>query len=42
MNPAYLPALAALAGSAIGGMTSLASAWLTQQHQGRIKRFSQE
>jgi hypothetical protein len=39
MNPAYLPALAA---SAIGGLTSLASAWLTQQHQERIKRFSQE
>jgi hypothetical protein len=42
MNPAYLPALAALAGSAIGGLTSLASAWLTQQHQERIKRFSQD
>jgi hypothetical protein len=42
MNPAYLPALAALAGSAIGGLTSLASAWLTQQHQDRIKRFSQD
>ncbi len=42
MNPAYRPALAALAGSAIGGMTSLASAWLTQQHQDRIKRFSQD
>jgi len=23
-------------------MTSLASAWLTQQHQDRIKRFSQD
>jgi hypothetical protein len=42
MNPAYLPAFAALAGSAIGGLTSLASAWLTQQHQERIKRFSQD
>jgi hypothetical protein len=42
MNPAYLAAFAALAGSAIGGLTSLASAWLTQQHQERIKRFSQD
>ena len=42
MIPAYLPAFAALAGSAIGGLTSLASAWLTQQHQERIKRFSQD
>jgi hypothetical protein len=33
MNPAYLPAVAALAGSAIGGLTSLAAAWLTQRHQ---------
>src|SRR5262252_3586581 len=30
MNTAYLPAFAALAGSAIGGLTSFASAWLTQ------------
>jgi hypothetical protein len=42
MNPAYLSALAALAGSAVGGLTSLASAWLTQQHQDRIKRLSQD
>lgn len=39
MNPAYLPALAALAGSAIGGLTSFASAWLTQHHQDRAKRL---
>ena len=42
MNPAYLPALAALAGSAVGGLTSLASAWLTQQRQDRAKRLSQD
>jgi hypothetical protein len=42
MNSAYLPALAALAGSAIGGLTSLASAWLTQNHQDRAKRLSQD
>ena len=42
MNPAYLSALAALAGSAIGGLTSFASAWLTQRRQDRATRFSQE
>jgi len=41
MNPAYLPALAALAGSAIGGLTSFASAWLTQHHQDRARRLLQ-
>ena len=39
MNSAYLPAVAALAGSAIGGLTSFASAWLTQYHQDRAKRL---
>jgi hypothetical protein len=42
VNPAYLPALAALAGSAIGGLTSFASAWLTQQHQDRVNRLSRD
>jgi hypothetical protein len=42
MDTAYVPALAALAGSAIGGLTSLASAWLTQLHQDRNKRLSQD
>ena len=42
MYTAYLPAFAALAGSAIGGLTSLASAWLTQDHQDRAKRLSGE
>ena len=36
----YLPALAALAGSAIGGLTSLGSAWLTQHRQDRAQRLS--
>jgi len=40
MNTAYLPALAALAGSAIGAITSLASAWFTQHHQDRVRRLS--
>src|SRR5215510_3355781 len=42
MNIALLPAFAALAGSAIGGLTSFASAWLTQHHQDRVKRLSGE
>src|ERR1700730_12025727 len=42
MNLAYLTALAALAGSAVGGLTSLASAWLTQHRQDRARRLSQE
>ena len=42
MNSAYLSALAALAGSTIGGLTSLASAWLTQSHQDRATRVLQD
>jgi hypothetical protein len=33
MDPAYLSALSALAGSAIGGVTSLVASWLTQHVQ---------
>jgi hypothetical protein len=42
LRHAHLPALAALAGSAIGGLTSVASAWLTLHHQARAKRLSGE
>jgi hypothetical protein len=42
MNPAYLPAAAALAGSAIGGLTSLVAAWLTQNRQASAQRLAQE
>jgi hypothetical protein len=42
MSPAYLPAVAALAGSAIGGLTSLAAAWLTQQRQASAQRLAQD
>src|SRR5258708_35677281 len=42
MDSAYLPALAALAGSATGGLTSLASAWLTLRRQGRATRLSKD
>lgn len=33
MNPAYISALAALAGAAIGGLTSFTTSWLTQRVQ---------
>jgi hypothetical protein len=33
LNPAYISAFAALAGAAIGGLTSLGTAWLTQRAQ---------
>jgi len=33
MDPAYISALAALAGSAIGGLTSLTTTWQTQRAQ---------
>ena len=42
MNPNYVPALAALAGSAIGGLTSFASAWLNQARQDQATRLSQD
>lgn len=35
----FLPAVAALAGSAAGGLTSLASAWLTQHRQHRAEQL---
>src|SRR5262245_50947717 len=33
LEPAYISALAALTGSAIGGLTSLAASWLTHRVQ---------
>ena len=33
MDPAYLSAMAALAGSTIGGLTSLAASWLSHRFQ---------
>lgn len=33
MNPAYISAFAALAGAAIGGLTSFGTVWLTQRAQ---------
>ena len=42
MDPAYVSALAALAGSMIGGLTSLATSWLTQRAQVRAERAERE
>lgn len=33
MNPAYISALAALAGTTIGGLTSFTTSWFTQRTQ---------
>jgi hypothetical protein len=42
MDPGYIPALAALAGSAIGGLTSFATTWLTQQTKVRAQQLVDE
>jgi len=42
MNAAYLSALAALAGSAIGGLTSFLSSWVSQNAQLKARLFIRE
>jgi hypothetical protein len=42
MDAAYISALAALAGTAIGGLTSFATSWTTQQAQVRAQRRAAE
>ena len=42
MNPAYISAISALCGSAIGALASLASTWLTQRHQDETRQKAQE
>ena len=42
MEAAYISALAALAGTAIGGLTSFATSWATQQAQARAQRAANE
>jgi hypothetical protein len=42
MEPTYVTAFAALAGSAIGGLTSLAASWLTQHVQFREQQHAQD
>ena len=42
METAYISALAALAGTAIGGLTSFATSWTTQHAQTRAQRLAAE
>ena len=42
MDAAYLSAFAALAGTAIGGLTSFATSWMTQHSQARAQRLASE
>ena len=42
MDAAYISAFAALAGTAIGGLTSFATSWTTQQAQTRAQRLAAE
>jgi hypothetical protein len=42
MTPEYLPAVSALAGSMIGGVTSFTAAWFTQSHQATRERLIQD
>jgi hypothetical protein len=42
MTPEYVPAVSALAGSMIGGVTSLTAAWLTQSRQATIQWLVQD
>ena len=42
MDSAYASALAALAGSSIGGLATFATTWLNQSYQHMIQRYSNE
>jgi len=42
MDPAYFSAIAALSGSVIGGLTSLAASWVTQNAQARTEQRLQD
>ena len=42
MDAPYISAIAALAGSAIGGLTSLAASWLSQRGQCKSQRLAHE
>jgi hypothetical protein len=42
MNPAYITAFAALAGSLIGGLMTFAAAWVTQRQQGNLQWLLQD
>lgn len=42
MNPAYISAISALCGSAIGALAALGTSWLTQRYQEVSRRRAQE
>lgn len=42
MDTAYISAIAALSGSVIGGLTSLAASWVTQNAQAQIEQRIQD
>jgi hypothetical protein len=42
MEPAYASAVAALTGSALGGITSLTASWLTQRTQVKAERLAHD
>ena len=42
MDSAYVPALAAFGGSAVGGLTSLLATWVTQRRKDSVRRLAQE
>ena len=42
MNPSVIPALAALLGAVIGGLTSVLASWLTQRTQVRAEWIAQD
>ena len=42
MEPAYISAFAALAGTAIGGLASFATSWVTQNAQSKAQRIAAE
>jgi hypothetical protein len=42
MDTAYFSAIAALSGSVIGGLTSLAASWVTQNAQARTEQIVQD
>jgi hypothetical protein len=42
MDAAYISAFAALAGTAVGGLTSFATSWTTQQAHARAQRLAAE
>lgn len=42
MDTAYFPAIAALSGSVIGGVTSLAASWIVQNAQARTEQRVQD